>query len=667
MTRVQKIFVATLVLTLVPLQATQAKENGNKHYPINHAPLAQTRFVALPLGAVKPTGWLKMQLEIQANGLTGHLDEFWPSLAESAWRGGDGESWERGPYYLDGLVPLAYLLEDNRLLDKVKIWMEWMLASGQPNGWFGPAENKDRWPLAVALKVLTQYYEATHDERAMKMIENYFRYLRDNPPDWPDKHWRGVRARENVLTAFWLYRRTQDRDLLKVAKSIYDNSYDWTGYFLDLPYRNKTYIQKKKWKHDTHVVNIAMATKYAGLWYQYSPTQHYRNSCIGGLADLDKYHGQVGGRFGGDEHLAGTNPTQGTELCSVVEFMFSMENLIEIFGDISLADRLEMLAYNALPGTCTADFWAHQYDQQANQVLVSNAKRDWTTNDDDSNIYGLEPNFGCCTANMHQGWPKFVSHMWMATHDQGLVAVAYGPNVVKAKVGKNTEVKITQKTDYPFDGTIEFTITLDKPTKFPLYFRIPGWADNATLITDRDTPQKKWGDVDTRIPPRAGYHSRLIRTWKSGDKIVLTLPMELHSETRYNNAASILRGPLYYSLKIGEKWTKLKSNDDWLPSADWQIEPTTPWNYGLIIDRAKPEESITVTTHKIRILPFDTNGASVVLKAKGRQIPQWQMEHNSAGETPMSPVVSDAPIVELELIPYGCTRLRITEFPVIEK
>ena len=373
------------------------------------------------------------------------------------------------------------------------------------------------------------------------------------------------------------------------------------------------------------------------------------------MANLDKYHGQVAGRFSGDEHLAGKSPTQGTELCAVVEFMYSLENAMAVLGDVAVADRLELLAYNANPGTCTADYWAHQYDQQANQVLVSKAKRHWMNNGDTSNLYGLEPNYGCCTSNMHQGWPKFVSHMWMATHDQGLAAVAYGPNRVKAKVADGVEVTVTQETDYPFDGTIKFTVEAAQPVDFPLHFRIPFWADGAKLTVGSD-----------RIVTKAGEFVAVKRTWKSGDTATLVLPMNLRTETRYNNAVSILRGPLYYSLKIGEKWTELAKHSDKFPSKDWQIESTTPWNYGLIIDPANPDAAVATTTQKVSKVPFNTAAAPVVLKAKAKQIPAWKLADDQAGEIPKSPVVSEEPTVDVELIPYGSTRLRITEFPVIK-
>jgi len=657
------------------------KTEVNLNYKGNPLPLSKNAYIKLPLGTVKPSGWLKSQLENQAAGLTGNLDDFWPDLVKSSWKGGDGEAWERGPYYLDGLVPLAYLLNDERLINKVKTWIEPILASSQDSGWYGPVKNKDRWPLAVANKVLMQYYEATGDKRSLDVLTRYFRYLHDSKPDWPDKEWRGVRAMENAVTGYWLYRQTGEPWILETIESIQKNSSDWTSYYEKFPWDSAASADKKiplNWGPDgltAHVVNNAMAIKYPGLWYQQSKDERYKKAVFSGIKKYEANHGQPGGRFSGDEHLAGKNPSHGSELCSVVEYMFSLEELYAIFGDNSLADRLELLAYNSLPGTTTPDMWAHQYDQQANQVFVSAAKRDWSTNGDYSNIYGLMPDFACCLANMHQGWPKFIESMWMATNDNGLALADYGPSIVKARVGNNKDVTVSEETSYPFNGSVKLTINTTRKVEFPIYLRIPGWADSVTI---------KYKSKVIKVKNISTY--KIKERWKDGDQILIDLPMQIRAENGYNNSLTILRGPLCFSLRIDKEYKSVKINYDnfsYKGSVDWEINPKGAWNYGLLMNKANIMTGLKSTENPVSRYPFSDKGdmiwsadsgkyfawtqdAPVTITTRGMKIPEWTMKDNSADVPPMSPVKPENDPEIITLVPYGCARLRITEFPVMD-
>jgi hypothetical protein len=670
-----------LAILIILISACTGKK-GNLNYNGNPVPLKQNAYIKLPLGSIKPQGWLKSQLEAQAAGLTGNVDDFWPDLVNSSWRGGNGEAWERGPYFLDGLVPLAYLLDDKNLQKKVVSWIDPILSSASDSGWYGPAKNKDRWPLAVANKVLMQYYEATNDNRALEVLKNYFRYLNQNPPDWPDKEWRGVRAMENAVTGYWLYRQTKEPWILRVTESIQKNSSDWTGYYEKFPWDSAASANKKiplNWNADgltAHVVNNAMAIKYPGLWYQQSGEDRYKNAVFAGIQKYDRNHGQVGGRFSGDEHLSGKSPDRGTELCSVVEYMFSLEELYSIFGENGLADRLESLAFNSLPGTTTADMWAHQYDQQSNQVIVNGDERAWSTNKNYSNIYGLMPNFACCLANMHQGWPKFSESLWMATNDNGLIAVAYAPSIVSARVGKNMDVTISEVTDYPFKGTVSLIINTDRSVRFPLYLRIPGWADNSEISYK-----------NSKLNGKAGSTVKIYARWDPGDTIVLRFPMKVRTEKRYNNSIALLRGPLYFSLRMDKDYKSVKINYDnfgYKGSTDWEIYPKSPWNYGLVIDRNNLDRGIEVIENEITAYPFADKGdmiwsadsarylpwekdAPVVITTRGMRIPDWTLKNNSADLPPPSPVAPNNGVPEIiQLVPYGNARLRITEFPLID-
>ncbi len=675
-----KLFISVLFVLIFLFSGCSGKTE-NINYNGNPAPLKQNAYIKLPLGAIKPEGWLKSQLEAQAEGLTGNIDDFWPDLVNSSWRGGNGEAWERGPYFLDGLVPLAYLLDDEKLIKKVTNWIEPILASSSDTGWYGPAKNKDRWPLAVANKVLMQYYEATNDNRAIEVLKNYFRYLHETPPDWPDKEWRGVRAMENAVTGYWLYRQTKEPWILDVVKSIQENSSDWTSYYEKFPWDSAASAEKKiplNWGPDgltAHVVNNAMAIKYPGLWFQQSGDIRFKNAVFDGINKYDINHGQAGGRFSGDEHLSGKSPDRGTELCSVVEYMFSLEELYAIFGDNRLADRLELLAFNALPGTTTPDMWAHQYDQQSNQILVNSEKRTWSTNGNYSNIYGLMPNFACCLANMHQGWPKFTQSLWMATNDNGLAAVAYGPSRVKAKVGNGKEVTILEETDYPFKGLVKLSIVTDKPVRFSLYLRIPGWAENGVINYKGKT-----------IAGKGGSTVKLYARWDPDDTVTLELPMNIRVEKRYNNSLSVLRGPLYFSLRIDKEYRNVKINYDnfgYKGSVDWEIYPGSPWNYGLMIDKNDLARGVKLEENEVSRYPFADKGdmiwsadsakyipwekdAAVVITTRGMEIPAWTLKDNSADIPPLSPVAPEGKTEVIQLVPYGSAKLRITEFPVID-
>jgi hypothetical protein len=675
-----KIFSITAgIITVILVSCSGNDENIN--YPCNADPLMKNAYIRLPLGAIKPEGWLKSQLEAQAQGLTGNIDEFWPDLLNSSWKGGTGEAWERGPYFLDGLVPLAYQLDDEKLIGKVKNWIEPVLASSSDSGWYGPVKNKDRWPLAVANKVLLQYYEATNDTRALDVLKDYFRYLLKSKPDWPDKEWRGVRAMENAVTGYWLFRQTKEPWILDAIESIQNNSSDWTTYYEKFPWDSAAVAEKKiplNWGPEgltAHVVNNAMAIKYPGLWYQQSADERFRKAVLEGIAKYDKHHGQTGGRFSGDEHLSGKSPDRGTELCSVVEYMFSLEELYEILGDNSLADRLELLAFNSLPGTTTPDFWAHQYDQQSNQVLVNSEKRAWSTNGNYSNIYGLMPNFACCLANMHQGWPKFVQSLWMATNDNGLIAAAFSPSAVKAKIANEKEVVIHEETEYPFSGTVNFRIVTEKPVRFPLYLRIPAWAGKATIKYK-----------DQVITGNGGTTVKLFARWDNEDVISMEIPMEIRFERRYNNSVSVLRGPLYFSLRIDKEYKNVKINYDnfgYKGSVDWEIYPAGPWNYGLMFDKVNPSRGFETERKVIGKYPFAEKGdmiwladsgkyvvlnedPAVMIRTRGMKIPGWGIKDGSADIPPLSPVKPEGIPEVIRLVPYGCARLRITEFPLID-
>jgi hypothetical protein len=555
-------------------------------------------------------------------------------------------------------------LDDEPLKTKVSRYVEEILARQRSDGWYGPypadasVRRYDLWAILLANKVLAQYHDATGDDRVLAAVEASLRALAAGVHRTPLYNWGKYRWFEGLIPAFYLYERSGEDWLLELARTLREQGTDYPAIYAGEGITQPT-PRRGLWTWDKHVVNTAMAAKAGALSWRLDQGESDRTFPTRMLEILDRYHGQVTGMFTGDECLAGKNPVQGTELCSVVELMYSLEILLSVFGDPVFGDRLERVAFNALPATFSPDMWAHQYDQQVNQVQCTiNPDHMWTTNGPESNLYGLEPNYGCCTSNMHQGWPKFASHLAMAAPDDGLALVAYAPCVARFTTS-GTAVQVILETDYPFRDTVHVKIEPERPVSFPLTFRVPAWAEGASAEVD--------GQRLSALTP--GTFRTLDRSWRPRTELRLRFPMRPTVTVRYNDAVAIERGPLVYSLSPEEEWTRVNADKPHreLPHGDFEVRPTSPWNYALILDPARPEEDLEFQERAVGERPFSPEGAGMSASVKARRLPRWEMAHGWAGEIVPGVQESEEPEEVLTLIPYGCTNIRVTEFPVLKE
>jgi len=669
-----------LNLVLIALIIQLYAQANNNDYPNNRYPLIQKPYVELPLGSIKAKGWLHEMLLCQKNGATGQMDKLYPQVMgeRNGWLGGDGDQWERGPYWIDGLLPLAYILDDKDLQKKVQPWVEWALNSQKSNGFFGPEKDlpyepgvqrdnaHDWWPRMVVLKILQQYYSATKDDRIISFMSKYFKYQLETLPEKPLGNWTfwaNFRSGDNLQVIYWLYNITGESFLLDLGNLMHSQAHNFSKMFL--------HTDDLKKFNTIHCVNLAQGIKEPGIYYQQSGDKEHLQAVKKGFADIKTYNGQAQGMYGGDEGLHGSNPTQGVELCSIVEMMYSLEKLIEITGDIDYMEHLEKVAFNALPTQVTDDFMHKQYFQQANQVMVTRHHRNFyedTNHGATDIVFGTFSGYPCCYSNMHQGWPKFVQNLWYATADNGLAALAYSPSEVTANVANGVTVKMTEDTYYPMNDKISFTLEIQtkkiKSVTFPFHVRIPSWCNEASIsINGQKYKTVKGGTIEV-----------IKRTWNSGDIVELSFPMDITIDgTWHEKSISVQRGPLVYALKIEEEWAKKEFNDNekkQFGDSYWEIRPKTPWNYGIIqFDRKKTNEvfQVSVNDEKMKNNYFwNLENAPIELKVKAKQIPSWNLYNEMSGPLPFSTSAwGNEPEKVITLIPYGCTTLRISQFPVV--
>ncbi|MBR4170414.1 MAG: glycoside hydrolase family 127 protein [Kiritimatiellae bacterium] len=623
-------------------------------------------FRELPLGSVKPQGWLKKNLELQRDGLTGHAEELYEDIGQSDWvsgqkRGGQF-AWERGPYYARGLIALAYVLDDPELKKKAVRWIDPVLASQRENGDFGPLD-RNWWANMIVLYYLRDYYEATGDKRIVPFLQRYFRFQLTALPKHPlirDSKWAKARGGDNLDVVLWLYDHTHENWLLDLARLLREQTAEWSKFFADGT-GDQSYSE--------HIVNANQGLKSPALFYRLTGDTLDRDGFANALRPdgwIMRRFGRVDGMFNGSEPLSDRETTGGTESCAIAERIWSSMTAIRVLGDATLGDQLETVAYNAIPTMMPPDCTGVRYYSLLNQLRCTNQRLGFCNNGDKVSSICPSPHsgYGCCRSNFHFAWPKFVQSMWMATPDNGLVAIAYGANTVEAKVGSaNSHVVIEQSTLYPFDKFVGLTVKeLSAPIAFPLRLRIPAWCAKPLVKVNGET-----------VPSvEQGRFLTLSRTWKAGDKVELLFPMEIKTSHWANDSVAVTYGPLVYSYALPAiPWKKTQEFLDG-KFATWEIEPAGAWNYALLLNADGspqvvqsgnspvewPKESRFTESpvpHYIRVKAFRTWKE------------MWGTFRSDfparAVEPPLSPVEVNGAIEEIDLIPYACTQIRLTLFP----
>lgn len=623
--------------------------------------LTSNLYTPLTAGEILPAGWLLTQLKTEASGLSGNLDKIWPDVRDSRWIGGSCDGWERVPYWLDGFVPLAYLLRDDDMMKRAKRYIDAILAGQCEDGWLCPCSDEDRagydmWALLLISKVLVLYAdcEPSYADRIETVLMKAFRQADGHLREHPLFNWGKYRWFEGLVAVYWLYERTKDEWLLSFADLLHEQGKDYTA-LIDREF-DAYKIPEKKWQWDTHVVNLAMAIKSEGFWQKRMGAS---NADCGVFPrhmyeTLMQYHGMANGHFTGDECLDGRAPIQGTELCGVVEAMYSYEQLLALTGDTYFGDLLEKVTFNALPATTSTDMWTHQYDQQINQIACAPESEHviFGSNGREANSFGLEPNYGCCTANMPQGWPKLALAVFMKNENAIFSAL---PLAAEAKITMHgVPVSVRCESAYPFRDSYSYMVKTDAPVEFSLDLRIPGTAKTASVNGEA-------------VKPGSVHH--ILKTWEGETVITVSLTFDICVESAgYGELQCVRRGALLYALPV--KATRIMKEYEAngvirkFPYCDYHLYPAENWEYGFagVKELSFAENSFDETSPV-----FSEDRPPVVIRTPLAPI-NWGKEPGFAWVCAAEPKET-VPVGEprmMTLIPYGCTDLRMTAMPVLK-
>lgn len=666
-----------------------------------HGPLR-----ALPPGAVRPEGWLRTTLEKQAAQLGSHLpqiswpftDAWWAEQQEGAFWTQEMEyeawwPWEQKAYWIDGATRLGLLLQNDALLAQSTHPILYTFTHPDSEGYLGPELFQDplgdyhRWPHNVFFRSACAVADAQHPLPGLTPAQiaaaMQRHYLTDTASYGKPK--RNINNVEDIL---WCYAQTRDSRLLALAENA------WREYLQVADDPENADLGAMRVFADTpidaHGETYAETAKQPAILYLYTGRQDYLRFGLAAQRRIFDHHMLIDGVPSTSEWFGARTSLASHETCDIADHTWSWGYYLMATGDAAWADRVERACFNAAPGAIRNDWRALQYFSCPNQFLATlDSDHNWPKfKEHGGSMMAYQPNPGqrtaCCGGNVHRIFPNYVIRMWMQTQDHGLAAVLLGPSTVRAAVGPDrVPVEIVQTTHYPFDETIRFQIHAERPVEFPLWLRIPAWCSaprlrvNGTAVAINDLAANKGFAI-------------LRRTFRSGDEIILDLPMKVAVSRWPENGIGLERGPLVYSLPIAANWTTTvvpKYSTAEYPA--YEARPISAWNYGLALSDGDIERAVTVEKQPLPE-PSSTNPASsaapdadsvsafdpwehppIHLTVAAKKIEGWDLQSNpDKPEQKFTPCLPDetarqttAEAERITLAPYGSTKLRLTIFP----
>ena len=604
-------------------------------------------------GEVRPQGWLRDRCVAARNGYISRLDEvdqafprawnsdFHPRGRYLDWGDPNKGAWctEGGAYWFEGLVKLAWELDDSALKDYATKRLTPLLERMNPNAiafvyWMDRRDSKQMDEVERAnhgfivgasgrtTRAFLAYYEATGDERALKALtwcldDSRF-YFFGNPVTLPAAAcdtWRycgdaklaaaleNFHAKYPALSAVkWpalRYGHAVEPDAIRLrVRDDKDKNADWEWRLQHGVLSHESaysFLKLAQWKGDAKL--LADVRSWADYWER-------RTRQVHGVTVADEQYGAPGA-------------DRGTETCTVAGDILLYSTLAGVTGEGRFGDHVERSLFNA-GAACVSRDWMHHVYFQAPNRPTANGKF-FAGPGGKGGVYARKHWPLCCTAATARILPVFVQNMWMKSSDGGLAAVLYGPNVLETELG-GASVRIETKTDYPFDETVTMTVGVTGEKAFPLKLRLPGWCRQASVSVNGQA-------VGTAA---VNGFATVSRVWRDGDRVTLRLPMAptvekvVDANQDGKRLCAVTMGPLLFAAAVSARDENTPCDG---ARSDWTL------------DSARALDGVKVTRTAMPAV--------------------WDWPEDA----PVRIGLKAADGTALSLVPYGCARLRVSLFP----
>jgi DUF1680 family protein len=483
---------------------------------------AQEKFQPLPFGSVKPSGWLKNQMQKDIDGFVGNLDKLVPDLINDPIYGterlhknsvekdlgnlksGDAEGSEQYKWWnsetqsnwWDAYIRNVFLTDDKAGIEKVHQYVKRILATQDNDGYLGiydkelrynfNSENGELWSKTTLYRGLLAYYEVTKDGKVWQalvmaidnVLQNY--PINASSPFYSGNKFNGGVSHGLTFTDVLdkMYQITGDKKYTNYALFLYQDFSKTDQSEKDVQLQN---ILDSKYKLQSHGVHAYEHLRPL-IVASYASKNMELDEALGIYIERIKSTTTPTGGPIGDEWIAERTADAaqtGYEYCSIHELLDSYTVLLQKTGNASNGNEIETIFYNAAQGARNPEHSCIAYLKTDNSYEMLGTKNGEVEADRKQTRYKYSAVHQdvavCCSPNAGRISPYFTQSSWMKEGNKTLVATLLMPNILKTEIN-GTPIEIENVTNYPNENQFDFKIKLEQPMTFTIKIRKPNWV-----------------------------------------------------------------------------------------------------------------------------------------------------------------------------------------------